>query len=595
MLTIEPPSADPPRRPWDWSHIAALLVCVLVGLSFALLPHFVWWGRLGAPKYFADNDDLLYLAIAGRAFHGHPLTLSDPSTVSGAATIYDWLQFVPGILVTRLARSDALEVNAAWRFLAGLTLPLAWVLLLSRFHRQAWIWAMLTVWILADSGFFSARPLLKQLGVTAYWLSGQSGMVLDAVTGERSADIFRTAPAIHRQWRIITPALSHAWLIMALFLWVRARDRSSWQRILLSGLGFGALFYVYFYNWTALGLALVLATVSDRGQRGVALATGALGLLVGLPRVWERYQIKISTSPDWLIRSDLFRPVSRTYDLMFPKLAIALLVLSAFWVWMRRKDLVPIWLLALASFLLLNHQLVSGLQIQNSHWMNVLGSSVSLLVVLFVGERLARVRQRAAIWCLGACCLAYVSLGLVLRWVEAAHSGDTEALAAQYEHYQAQQTAAGPLRLEPLQCLAGDEAFVNFATVAENQRPLIHYAVRLSPSVDDSQLLERIALNEYLLGADRADFDRTSRQFLHTMPWGPWAKDTEARGVRLERYLAAFDRVRADPDTALDRYGVRYVALSRESPAPATKRWKLMQRGPYWNIWERSARGSEAP
>jgi hypothetical protein len=65
--------------------------------------------------------------------------------------------------------------------------------------------------------------------------------------------------------------------------------------------------------------------------------------------------------------------------------------------------------------------------------------------------------------------------------------------------------------------------------------------------------------------------------------------------LRLEQYLAAFDRVRTDPDAALDRYGVRYLALPRESPSPANPRWKPMQQGPHWNIWVRVAQGSEAP
>ena len=568
----------------------------MVGLTFSILPHAAWWARTGDVKYFADNDDMLYLAIAGRAFHDHPWTLRDPSTIARAATIYDWIQFVPGILLARVLGLDALDVNLAWRLIAGVTLPAAWLLLISRFHRKPWLLVVLTVWILSDSGFFSARPLLKQVGTTVHVLTGRERAGrLHVMVGERTADVFRGPPAIHRQWRIITPALSHAYLILALWLWIRARDCPSAARLLLSGLGFGSLFYVYFYNWVSMGLALLLACAVDRRHRREALATGVVGIMVGLPRLWERYQIKKATSPDWLIRSDLFRPVPRTLDLMFPKLALALLALAAIWVWMRRRDLAPIWLLALSSFLLMNHQLVTGLQIQNTHWMNVLGSSISLLAVLFVGERLERVTSRPATWWLVAGCLGYMALGLALRWIEATRSADTLALSAQYQRYKAQRLTQSSPPLQPLQMTAGDAAFLDFETIVENERPLVHYAVRLSPSVDDNELLERIALNDYLLGVDREQFNRTSREFLNTMAWGPWARDTAARNSRLEQQLAAFDRVRAHPQTALDRYRVRYLALPKGSPAPLSTEWKLAQAGPEWDIWERPATGQRAP
>jgi hypothetical protein len=573
--------------------IAVVVICVALGVVFAVLPHLAWWPRMGGPRYFADNDDMLYLAIAARAFHGHSTILSDPSTISGAATIYDWIQFAPGIVMARMAGGDALAVNLAWRLIAGVTMSAAWLLIVSRFHRKPWLILALTVWILSDAGFFSARPLLKQLGVTVHWLTGDRGPVLEAMVGERTAEVLRGAPAVHREWRIITPALSHAYLILALWLWLRARDRPTFARLALSGLGYGILFYVYFYNWISMGLALLLACMVDRGHRRVALWTGVIGLLVGLPRIWERNQIRRATSSDWLIRSDLFRPIPRTFDLMFPKLAIVLLFLTSLWVWGRRRDLTPLWLLGVASLLLMNHQLVTGLQIQNSHWMNVLGSSLSLLVVLFAGERLERTSSRLGIGFVIAGCVIYAALGLGLRWVEGTQSADTLMLASQFERYREQRLSAGAPRLEPLQMTAGEQAFLDFVTIAENERPLIHYAVRLSPSVDDRELFDRIALNEYLRGAARENFAQATREYLSTMPWGPWARDASAREARLEESLAAFDRVSAEPEEALIRFKVRYLALMMgKSPPPTKGGWKLLQNGPTWDVWERPDLGA---
>jgi hypothetical protein len=579
------------RRPHGYGGVLAAIVCGLVGAAFAVLPHFAWYLQPGKPKYFADNDDLLYLAIAARSFHDHPVVLSDPSTASGAATIYDWLQFVPGVLLARGLGWEALDVNLAWRLIAGVSLGVAWFVLLSFLLGRRGLALALTLFILADCGFFTARPMLKQLGITAYLLTGNTSGIMDAIIGEKTAEIFAAAPTIHRQWRIITPAMSHAYLVVFIYLWMRARKDPALWRITFSGLGFGVLFYVYFYNWVAVGLALLLGVLLDAGNRRVALLTGVIGGTVGALRVWERYQIKHETAADWLLRSDLFLPIPRTTELIFPKVALLLLVFTAFWVWRRRRDLLPIWLLALASLGLMNHQVLSGLQIQNNHWMNILGACLSLLFVLFGADRVRRVSAawRLILW---LACLGYVAVGLGLRWVEATRSQDTLRLVGPYGYFRAQTRIAGASHLQARSMIAGDQMYIDFATVVDNLRPLMHYAVRLSPSVDDEELMVRTGLNEYVRGVDRTSFDRSNREFLFRTPWGPWARDPEARERRAQQFLAAYDRIVKDPEAAMDRFRVRYLALPSGSALPATTgRWKQVQEGPTWDVWERRVAG----
>src|SRR4051794_34529534 len=93
------PDPNPPMQgPGLGREAAALAICIGVGVLLSTLPHLLWWPRLGAPVWIADHDELdLYLATAARAYREHPTALSDPVLAAGGATIYPWLQMVPGI------------------------------------------------------------------------------------------------------------------------------------------------------------------------------------------------------------------------------------------------------------------------------------------------------------------------------------------------------------------------------------------------------------------------------------------------------------------------------------------------------------------
>ena len=55
----------------------------------------------------------------------------------------------------------------------------------------------------------------------------------------------------------------------------------SWRRQIASAVGFGLLFYVYFYYWTAASIALDIAAAFDAGHRRVSLNTALIGGIDG--------------------------------------------------------------------------------------------------------------------------------------------------------------------------------------------------------------------------------------------------------------------------------------------------------------------------
>jgi hypothetical protein len=182
---------------------------------------------------------------------------------------------------------------------------------------------------------------------------------------------------------------------------------------------------------------------------------------------------------------------------------------------------------------------------------------------------------------------------LVLRAGESLQAKTALELVTACHEYQLQRIDSGVARFAPNCMAAGDLRFTNFASILENQRPLDNYWVFLSPQVTDSEWDQRVALNCYLLGWDRAAFEAEQRaafQLIAGGGWGPWTRDGNDGKRRIESRLEAFDSVVKDPESALKRYGVRYLGLRARTPPAylASGRWTHIQDGPVWQVWERS-------
>lgn len=308
-----------------------LVSCICLGLFMAVLPPLLWWPRVGEPLCFADNDEIFMLALGSQAYFNHPTHLSDPTFATGGASLYRQLPLLPGVWIAWMLGLGPLTMDLVWRILAGVSIPLAWYILAHHYVERRWVVVVMIAILLADGGILGSSLLVRQAINVAKVASGRPG------------ELFTRLPTIHREWRIGTPALTMAYLVLHIWLVARARLRPSWFRLSLSGLSFGLLFYVYPFYWTAASAAIVLAMALDVGHRQVYFWTGAVGGLFGLPRFIADMMLRHSTLNDWLIRSGKFVPIPRLFEINVPFIASFLAVIGLFWVWTHRRDLIHVW------------------------------------------------------------------------------------------------------------------------------------------------------------------------------------------------------------------------------------------------------------
>jgi hypothetical protein len=444
--------------------------------------------------------------------------------------------------------------------------------------KKPWVAAGVSAILMADVGVVAAHPIWRHLLVSVRLFLG------------RTQDLLDKNPQLHQEWRLVSPALSLAYLLFHIWLLARAREAPSRSRILLAGLGLGILFYAYFFYWTAACLALVLAFLLDAKGRRVYWQTACLGVLLGLPSLVSTFLLKQSTLPDWLPRTDYALHISRFSELLIPKIAVFILIALFIWIWRLRRDLIYIWALAASGLLLMNHQVVTSMQMQNFHWTYVWGPCLSLLVLLatvdVLGQfiRVSRLPRIAAV----ALVIVHLGIGFWLRAVEAAKTQESVDFTKGYGRYQEQQNIAH-VQFASNGVVAGDKDFVYLAAVLNNLRPLNHYAVILSPSIDNSEWDYRVALDGFIRGLDREAFARNQRAALDSNVLGLEARDPIRRAQRLAGRLEKYDEVAANSGPAMNRFHVRYVALPKGVVPPSylAANWRRLADGPYWQIWER--------
>ena len=136
--------------------------------------------------------------------------------------------------------------------------------------------------------------------------------------------------------------------------------------------------------------------------------------------------------------------------------------------------------------------------------------------------------------------------------------------------------------------ISGDPEFVETAIAFENVRPLNAYAAMYSPAIDNSELDRRIALDSYLVGTTREQFESEQLRSLTDGRWGPWARSTVIRDERYRSRINAFRSIEQDPVGAIRQFSVSYVALAQGQHLPdgASGSFRVLQKGPNWTIWE---------
>ena len=253
-------------------------------------------------------------------------------------------------------------------------------------------------------------------------LNGQLGYtLLKRLTGLQSMSLDAPEAAGLPQWRILNPVLCWPWWLGFFALTARAVALPTRGRALAAGLMCGVLFYVYFYLWTAAVVGLLLAAALDRARFKVFLGILAVGVVVGLPAILMSAHFQAEFGRDWMLRTDKFLPVDRFGELLIPRVTVVLMAGLWVWVWVRAREWVWLAAIATGALLLLNQTVITGLQIENSHWNYALGPAISTLVVFAAADLLGRIPDRRA-WVRQGL-VAGLTVGARYRWDLAVRPG----------------------------------------------------------------------------------------------------------------------------------------------------------------------------
>jgi len=559
--------------------IIALLIVTLIGTLLAIFPHIVWLFKTGNPVWMASADNMLYLAYTSDAYFNHPLYLGDPVLVDGGTTMYPWLQFIPGVLLIKLLGLNPIHINIIWRLWSGISISVFWYLVTRSYLKNIWIALTSSILLMIDIGVHSSSLFYRHF------------IVLTQIAIHKPGNLFEGYPNLSEpnNWRLITPGLSLGYLLLHIWLIHLALVKPTRKRIIFASISFGLLFYVYFYFWTSAAFALLLCLLVDFKNRKIYLTIGIIGTLIGLPQLIYNIYIKNHTLKDWLLRSDNFLPIPHFSELLLPSVAISLVFISLLWVIFRDRSLTHLWSLGTSALILTNHQIITGLQIQNFHWGYCYGLVISLLSLVILTNLVSPLNwgKRTLIFSGIVIATIYLTTGFWLRYLEVTQSKESISYTTSYYQYDHQRSSDLNIKLQPRSVIAGDAVFGEFAMILENQRPLSGYTVLLSPSVSDLEWNERIVLNDYLQGFSRPEFIAKNQTDLHT-GWGTWSRNPKLALEVLHNRTSYFDEISINPVKALKKFQVKYVALlnGKEQPKYLNNGWKLLQNGSYWQIWQ---------
>ena len=557
-------------------------LCALSGIFISALPHALMWERTGNAVWIADHDELdVYLLIASHAYHHHPFYLTDPAC-SGRATYLPWLLLVPGVLLAKMCGLSPAYIGLMWRLLAGAGAGIAWYAVFRIFFSRRYIATVLTLLALFDVGVFEGRPLIEGI------------LELKRLCAASPSELFPypLVPEIESVWRIMDPALSRPFLLAYISVMVSTLRSNSRLRTLGAGTAFG-LCFSYFYYWTAIALSLILAAILDRPRWKTYLRVGSIGSAVGAPVLISSILLKRAGNADWLPRVNLFLFVGHWKNLLFPKFAFAVAVAMLFWVWRKQRGCVYLWCLCVSGLLLINEQVLTGLEIDNFHWLYVWAPTLWLLLVLFAFDvgvdsiRWGRIAEAAV-----TAAAAFVVVGGTwMRVLQVDRAAESLDLTRAWAEFSPEFTRARD-KIRQNAVVSGDPVLVNLLCVSNGNIPLEGYGLRFSSCIDNEEWRQRIALNDYVDGLERKTFARVQAEKLARERWGEWGHSSSARGQEFTRRMRDFERIMANPSSALDRFRVAYsIARSGVDTKPQGGGWRKIVHGPTWDLWERPLPG----
>jgi hypothetical protein len=558
--------------------LTPLLTSVLAGLAIVFTPIVIWRLRTGAWVCLSQPEIPYYLQIAAQAYYNHLFHISDP-TVPGGVTFYPWLVFVPVVVVARTLGLSIYSIVIMWSMWAGVGVAAGLYIVYWHFLRRRWLAAGLTIFCLSEIGFGYPGPFSQQVN-----------RLLDALVVHPYGHL-RPSELPFWHWRVPNPALDLPFLFLQVVVLSVALDRPTRRNLWFSGLTFGLLFYVYFYLWTLVAAALCIALLLDWSRRKGYAQTLLIGLGVGIPQLVENFRWTTMASADAMNQRGMFAPATRWTHLDPPYFSLLLLAIAGFWIWrIRKRELVFLWSLYAAGIALSRSSVVTGIYLHGYHWDWLWLPIRMILILLLVASSLQyQVRPRPLVkWVSIGFVTLYLASAIYLAAIDVTRTRPGVTQLDDYIRYQAQRQSRSAPSLAPSSVIAGSYEYCNLAAITDNQRILSGHNVQLSMAIDNSQSEARYALNAYLEGVGRAEYEQRIQLELEPEWKTPWNMTLGAPELRA-RYIRDYERVRENPERFIEAFNVRYVVLPAGQPPPAYLRsgWQSLQREPYWQIWER--------
>jgi hypothetical protein len=210
-----------------------------------------------------------------------------------------------------------------------------------------------------------------------------------------------------------------------------------------------------------------------------------------------------------------------------------------------------------------------------------------LALILIANLATEKVRRRPAFaWTVPALVGIYFIGGLYLTVVLVTRTKSGSEQMDNYAEYRMQRLAPGVPALAPNSVIAGDDEFCKLASIGENQRQLAGAFLNISMAVDNAAWRSRFVLNLFLDGTrERPEVEKMLKGELENGLWNVPKVTPEL----MAPWMHTYDEIVRDPNGFISAYAVRYVALRSSHPAPTypLNGWTLLQRGPYWQLWER--------
>ncbi len=569
-----------------------LLLCLVAGFSTGLAPLLIWQHKIGKFIYLQSYDNVFYLTIAARSYCSHLSRVSD-AVVRGGPTVYAWILFAPVVAIAHAFDIGPFGVNLIWGVLAATGIALSGYFAFLPCIKRRWIAAALTLIILVDCGVREGMPFLETARIYATSLS-QNASSFFAANG---FDLLSP-------WRVINPSIGLPFFLLNIGLVLRAVKKSGRSGTLWAGLSTGLLFYVYFYFWTPVLGALVIAAILDHGNRGTYAKIGVIGMLLGTPSLIAEHAASQRVSIEALQRMDLFISIPRMFYLssayglsLLPKITVVVCILTGIWIWKReeQRDLLYPWSIAVAAVALVYNSVVTGKQLAPYHWGYAWGPASSFVVVVIaVREYLKRMSSTLQIVMAGVLC-ADLAASFYLRMGFALYSSNANEVLRGFAKYTEQHESMTGAPLISNSVIAGDQDFSELAAIGDCLNPLASRAVWGSASLSDDQVEERMALDARLEGINRPEF--AARAAAQVQFYPPAIFDQRKGPALIQGLLRHYDVLGDSIASAAAEYDVRYVAIpiGRKDPDYLRNGWRQMTDGPNFRIWERRTATAPTP